>query len=202
VGKDHVRHCLLMSAGNPKPDARSKKLRDAAKRMPKWKACSLIAVFLLVAGSLLWMGLAIVVRCERVREDRVDVTIERRFLGVLPLSKQSIPDVTDADVAFVFARTEGGEKQRRGFIVKLALTPREQAVCVRSRFGPAFGAQPQEMVAQIDRFISERTENSLTTWWMPWLVNLFAIPFILLTGATLGETFLRTLGFLKRASSD
>jgi hypothetical protein len=163
--------------------------------MPKWLALTMLSFFLALAGAMVWMGMAIVVRCDRVHEDRVDVTVERRILGLIPLSREVVPDVTDAGIVVSSrkARSKGG----RGATVKLSLTPRQGDVVVRNRFGPSFGTQPSEMAAQIDQFIKAPSRTSLTTWWMPWLVNVFAVPFGLLPGAALGEVLLRKLGFIK-----
>jgi hypothetical protein len=168
--------------------------------LSKWKAWSIIALFLCLTGVLLWMGLAIVVRCDRVREGRVDVTVERRFLGLLTLSTESVPDVIKADIEVVSGRTSGGGRQTRGSTVKLELTPRNGPVCLRNRFGPSFGTQPDDMARQIEQFIKESSAPSLTTWWMPWLVNVGALPFVLVLGAILGAMLLRALEFLKPAA--
>ena len=41
----------------------------------------------------------------------------------------------------------------------------------------------------------ERT-SPLTAWWMPWLVNLGSLPFVLIFGGIVGEVALRKLGVL------
>lgn len=185
------------SDGKTRRQSGSRRQRRAAKTMPKWKAWLLIGALLSLTGLLLWFGLAIVVRCDRAPEGRVDVTVERRFLGLLALSTETVPDVVKADVYIVWTRSGGGGKQRHGSTVALELTPRHGPVCRRSRIGPSFGTDPYDMVEQIERFLNEPSERSLTSWWMPWLVNVAAVPFVLIVGGILGEVLLRALGFLK-----
>jgi hypothetical protein len=165
--------------------------------MPKWKAWLILAPFVCLTGTLLWLGLAIVVRCDRVVAGRVDVTVERRFLGLLTLSTESVPDVVRANIRVVWARTSGGGKLGRGSTVRLEITPRFGPVCLRTRFGPSVGTQPDVIAGQIEQFIKEPSGSSLTTWWMPWLVNVGALPFALILGAIFGELLLRALGFFK-----
>ena len=163
--------------------------------MPKWLARTILSFFLVLTGAMLWMGMAIVVRCDRVREDRVDVMVERRFLGLIPLSREFVADVTSAGIVASSrkARSKGG----RGGTVKLSLTPRQGPVVLRNRFGPSFGTQPSEMAAQIKQFIESPSGTSFTTWWMPWIVNICAVPFVLIAGAIVGEVLLRKLGLIK-----
>lgn len=168
--------------------------------MPKWKAWSLITFFVALTGAMLWMGMAIVVRCERLHEEQVDVTLERRFLGLITVSREVIPDVTKARVVVVWNRGSGGGKVRRGSIYKLEITPRDGAPRLRTRFGPAFGTHPVDAAEQIEQFIKEPAGKSLTTWWMPSVVNIGAMPFVLIFGALFGELLLRAFGFFKPAS--
>jgi hypothetical protein len=165
--------------------------------MPTWKAWLGIAVLAFLGGLLLWWGLVIVVRCERVQPGRVDATIERRFLGWLPLGRETVVDVVKADVYVVWARTSSGGKQRRGSTAALELTSRQGVVTRRTQFGPAFGTRPADMVDQIEQLLQIPSTPTLAMWWMPWLVNLAAVPFVLIVAAVVGETTLRALGLMK-----
>jgi hypothetical protein len=147
--------------------------------MPKWKAWPVIGVMASLSGLLLWWGLAIVVRYERFDDDRVDVTLERRFLGLLSITSETVRDVVEADLYVVRGRSGG---RQRGSTVALELTPREGSPSRWTRFGPSFGTQPQVIVDQIRQFIKDPTKPPLTAWWMPWLVNIAALPFVLIVG--------------------
>ncbi len=165
--------------------------------MARWKALLLIGTIGALGGLLLWFGLVIVVRCERIDDERVDATVQRCFLGVLPLSTETVPDVTKAGIHVERTRGTGGGYQKRGSTVALELTPRHGPVCRRTQFGPSFGARPAVMAGQIEQFIQEPFAPSLTAWWMPWLVNVCAVPFVLLSWAPVIEILLRALGFFK-----
>ena len=83
----------------------------------------------------------------------------------------------------------------------LELTPRQGEPVRRGQFGPAVGTRPSDTADQITQFLKEPARLSLTTWWMPWLVNIGAIPFVLIIGGILGENLLRALGFFKSEPS-
>ena len=174
---------------------------EAERALRGWKAWLLVSIIGALGGLLLWMGLAIVVRAERVG-DRVDVTVQRRFLGELPLSTENVHDLVSADVYIVWNRGGSGGKQSRGSTVALELTKRDGGIIRRTRFGPSFGTQPSEMAPLIAEFIQTAERPSpLTAWWMPWLVNLAALPFVLIFGGITGEVALRKIGVLKSPAS-
>ena len=185
-----------MSKAKTERQSRRRTHGQPATTMPKWKAWLVIGVMLFVSGLLLWFGLAIVVRCDRVQEGRVDVTLDRRFLGFLTLSRERVPDVVKAGV-YVLQGTGSG-RQRSGPTAALELTSRDGTVTRRTRFGPAFGTQPSAMAEQIGQLLDDRSRPSLTTWWMPWLVNIGAVPFVLILGPFLVEMLLQALKFLGR----
>jgi len=164
--------------------------------MSKWKAWPLIGVMTCVTGFLLWLGLAIVVRSERMQDGRVDVTVQRRFLGFLPVSTATVRDVVNADVYIVSGRSGDGPRSRGGTMA-LQLTARDGSVWRRTRFGPAFGTQPNDVAARIQELIDDRDKQSFSAWWMPWVVNIGAVPFVLVVGAIWGSVLLRAFGFLK-----
>jgi hypothetical protein len=155
--------------------------------MSKLKAWLILGAVAAVGGLLLWFGLAIVVRCELVEDRRVNVTVERRFLGLLTLARETVPDVINADVSAVRGRSS------RGSTGALLLTLRDGAVVRRTQFGPSFGSPPAAMAVEIRQFIAAPSPSAFTTWWMPWLVNLAALPFVLIFFATAGEVILRGL---------
>ena len=183
-----------MTEGTREKKARSRK-RGPVTPMSKWKAWLLIGVMTCVTGVLLWLGLAIVVRSERVQEGRVDVTVQRRLLGFLPISTTTVRDVVNADV-YVLSRGSSDRPGSRGTMA-LQLTARDGSVWRWTRFGPAFGTQPNDVAAEIERLIHTPDKQPLTTWWMPWLVNIGAVPFVLVVGGIWGSVLLRALGFLK-----
>ena len=170
--------------------------RAAVQPMAKWKAWLLIGVMTCLTGLLLWFGLVIVVQSERIEGGRVDVTIQRRFLGLLPVSSETVRDVVTADVYVVSGRSGSGRGSRSSSVA-LQLTTRDGAVTRRTRFGPAFGTQPTDLAAQIQQLIDDRAKSSFTAWWVPSIVNIGAVPFVLVVGAFWGSMLLQALGFFK-----
>jgi hypothetical protein len=183
-----------MTEEKPERRARSRKRRPVAP-MSKWKAWPLIAVMTCVTGFLLWLGLAIVVRSERLQEGRVDVTVQRRLLGFIPISTTTVRDVVNADVYIVSGRS--GDRPRSRGTIALQLTARDGSVWRRTRFGPAFGTQPNDVAAGIELLIHDPDKQAFRTWWMPWVVNIGAVPFVFVVGGIWGSVLLRALGFLK-----
>jgi hypothetical protein len=186
-----------MAKAATKPRSVGKKRRSRAYAMPKWQAYPIIGVILFLTGALLWMGQTIVSTTELVGNGRVDVTVERRFLGFIPLSTEIVLDVDKADVYIGWNRTSGGGKKARGSTYALDLTPRQGPLVRRTRFGPAYGTHPFEMADQINAFIAAPQATPLVQWWVPWVVNLAAIPFVLVSGAFLGAMLLNALGITR-----
>jgi hypothetical protein len=116
---------------------------------------------------------------------------------LLPISRETVRDVVIADIYVVSGRTSGSGPRTRGSTVALQLTSRDGSVSRRTRFGPAFGTQPTVMADQIEQLIKDPARRSFGAWWMPWLVNIGAVPFVLIVGAIWGSVLLRAFGFLK-----
>lgn len=167
--------------------------------MAKWKAWLLISAVTALAGLLLWMGLAIVVNCERMPDGRVDCTVRRRFMTFATVSSETVADVAKADLYVVWGRTSSGGKTKRGATHALDLVARDGQVYRRSMFGPAIGTKPPAMVEAIDAFIADPATTSFDGWWMPYLVNLAALPFLLVLVPLYGEVLLRKLGLMAPA---
>jgi hypothetical protein len=194
-----------MRAGKPKRQSGSRKRGQAAETMPKWKAMLLLAVmsavFLFAAGLILWTQAPAVVQCDRGPEGRVDVTVERRVLGLHTIGTETVPDVINA-----FSVRKAGQKRKGGgssFSQNvLMLTPRQGAERRVSGIASELTNRPKALARQIDEFIKGSSEPSLTLWYLPWLPHVLAVPFVLVSLLLLfglGEGLLRMLGFLKPA---
>jgi hypothetical protein len=53
------------------------------------------------------------------------------------------------------------------------------------------------MADQINAFIAAPQATQLVQWWVPWVVNLAAIPFVLVSGAFLGAMLSNALGITR-----
>ena len=193
-----------MSAGNRKRQSSSKKRGPAAYPMSKWKAMLLLAaissLFLFFAGLIFWTQAPAVVRCDRRSGGPVDITVERRLLGLRTIGTETVLDVINA-----FSVRQVGQKRKGGgssFSQNvLMFTPRHGAQRRASGVATVF-AGPKAMARQIDEFIKESADRSLTVWYVPWFLHLIALPFVfvsLFMLFALGEALLRAAGFLKPA---
>jgi hypothetical protein len=165
------------------------------KTSPKFMAWLILALLACLGSVLLWFGLAVVVRCDRVHEDRVDVTVERRFLGWLTITRETIQDVIGAAAVSVTSRRSSGYGSSSN--IALALTPRHGTEWRLGPGTPSIGTHPKNMAPRIEQFIKEPSGRSLILWRMPWLINLAAVLFLLFPVMTAGEVLLRALGVFK-----
>jgi hypothetical protein len=195
-----------MSAGKRERQTAPKHRRHAAKTMPKWSAMLLLAglsaLFLSGAGLIFWFAAPTVVRCDLGPEGRIDVTVERRVLGWHTIFKETVPDVVQA----FSVRKAGGKRSGWGS------SPSQHVLMLRPRQGPDrqvsgisswFESAPKSMAQQMNEFIRGSSGTSLVRWWVPWLLNILAVPFVfvsLLMLWGLGEGLLRALGLIKPVS--
>lgn len=186
------------------PAARSATPRGLARttRVKVW-AWALIGGLACAGGLLLWLGLAVVVRCERVAEDRVDVTVERRFLGWLTVRSEIIGDVREAHASRLATEANRGlRKGRSRPLQELSLITRERREWLSPQVSPSLGTRPKAMAPQIEQFIEDRSRREpLTLWWMPWLVNVAAVVFLLVPVAVVGEWVWKAMRALVRSSA-
>lgn len=177
--------------------------RTKRRTMPKWLAWIIMALFVFLTGVLLWFGLAIALQCERTVDGSVNVTVQRKLLRWIPVTTQSIPNVINATGEVIRDTTQSGGRRRSNTTERLALTSKDGSQWHSPLYTPSLGTRPKAMAEQINAFIQDTDPSApsiLTTWWMPWLVNLAAVPFLLVSLVSLcalGEVILRFLGFIK-----
>jgi hypothetical protein len=138
-----------------------------------------------MACLLLWAGIGVVVRCDRVpagtdgapptapaaRRDRVDVAVDYRVLGLLTVRRVGLVDVERADWS------EGGSRGARAS--SLILRPRDGQTWSSPSVRYVIGTPPREAAARINAFIVGPAIPSLGLWWASWLPNALAIPLLL-----------------------
>ena len=129
--------------------------------------------FGLVTGILLWLGAVIVVRCDRVAENRVDVTVEQRLLGVFRVRTERLADVLRAGVE----RTHGGVRGPGNPRLRLVL--RDGQVWYSQPAGWTVGTPPSQMAPRIQEFVERPSAPSLRLWWMHWVMVTLSVPFLL-----------------------
>ena len=184
-------------AGSESPPRARKARPDDAARI-SWRIWAIMfGGFSLITGILLWFGGLIVVRCERVverrvvethetrdgvsvrvpqvmYEGRVDVTVQQRLLGVLPVRTERLADVVRARVE----QRPGGSSRGRAD-PQLRLELRDGTVWTSQPVRYAIGTPPWEMAAPIQEFIERSSAPSLRLWWLQWVLFGLSIPLLL-----------------------
>ncbi len=159
--------------------------------------------FGLITGILLWFGALIVVRCDRVterqvaetletrdgvtvpvqrvvQEGRVDVTVQQRLLGLVPIRTERLADVVRAGVE----RKSGGPARAGGrggaADPQLRLVLRDGRVWYSQPVRYAAGTPPWDMAGPIQEFVDGSSAASLSFWWLQWVMATFSVPFLLI----------------------
>ncbi|HEU4677952.1 MAG TPA: hypothetical protein VFS35_00430, partial [Terrimicrobiaceae bacterium] len=142
--------------------------------------------FLAMATVCLWMGALMSVRCERIpaaadpqNPNRVSVTVERRLLGVIPISKTTLNDV----VGVVAVHDPAAQIRRgsRGDIGAIFTLRRANGANWQSppAYAP-FGTPPWQMGWHIAKFIEDPAKPPLNLWCISWMLHLAATPLLLI----------------------
>jgi hypothetical protein len=156
---------------------------EASRAFSVWM---LMPIAFLAMGILcLWMGALMRVRCERTTSASSDptqpqmanVTVERRLLGLIPISKTTLPNV----VGVVSVHGSSAQTQVARPQIDAVLTLR----LVDGRIWnapPAYaplGTPPWKMARQITQFIDDPSLPPLSFWCVSWMLHLAAVPFLL-----------------------
>jgi hypothetical protein len=142
--------------------------------------------FLSMATLCLWMGALMSVRCKRVpstdelqKPTSINVTVERRLLGVIPISKTTLTDVVG--VGSFHDSPAPARRARNGDI--------ESILTLRLADGhtwnspPAYapvGTAPWQMAWHIAKFIDNPSAQPLSFWCVSWMLHLAATPLLLI----------------------
>jgi hypothetical protein len=147
----------------------------------------LMPIAFLAMGTLcLWMGALMRVRCERAgsasndaaQPHMVSVTVQRSLLGLIPISKITLPNVVA--VVSVHGAAAPAQKDRIPEI-EAVLTLRLADGRIWSS-APAYapvGTPPWRMAREIAKFIDNPSGQPLNFWCVSWMLHLAAVPFLL-----------------------
>jgi hypothetical protein len=175
-----------------------------APRIPWPILATMSGGLFLITFLLLWFGAVVAVRCDRVaervveerleirdgvtmrvphvvREGRVDVTAERRVLGLLTVRTERLPDVVRA----ISIRRSGGVRRAGASKVGPQLQLKLRDGGEWESFPAAMhvaGTPPGEMAERIQEFLDRSSAPSLRLRWIPWVMSAFAVPFLLACG--------------------
>jgi hypothetical protein len=153
---------------------------EASRAFSVWM---LMPIAFLAMGLLcLWMGALMTVRCERAGSpsdaaQMASVTVERSLLGLIPVSKTTLPNVVGvASVHGSSAQTQGARPQIDSVLTLRLADGRSWNA------PPAYaplGTAPWKMAKQITHFIDNPSAPPLSFWCVSWMLHLAAVPFLL-----------------------
>jgi hypothetical protein len=156
---------------------------EASRAFSIWM---LMPIAFLAIGTLcLWMGALMSVRCERAgstsgepaQAQMARVTVERRLLGLIPISKTTLPNV----VGVVSVHGSSGQAQAARPQIDAVLTLRlaDGSVWHAPPAYAPFGTPPWKMAKQITQFIDNPSAPPVSFWCVSWMLHLAAVPFLL-----------------------
>jgi hypothetical protein len=156
---------------------------EASRAFSVWM---LMPIAFLAMGILcLWMGALMSVRCERFGSASSDaappqmarVTVERRLLGLIPISKTTLPDVVG--VASVHGTSAQAQVARPQIDAVLTLRLADGRIWNAPPVYAPLGTPPWQMAKQITQFIDNPSGQALSFWCVSWMLHLAAVPFLL-----------------------
>jgi hypothetical protein len=155
---------------------------EASRAFSAWL---LMPIAFLAMGILcLWMGALMSVRCERAGSASSDatphmarVTVERRLLGLISISKTTLPEVIGVGSVHGSPAQTPGARPQIDAVLTLRLAD-GRIWSAPPAYAP-FGTPPWKMARQITQFIDDPSLPSLSFWCVSWMLHLAAAPFLL-----------------------
>ena len=156
---------------------------EASRAFSVWM---LMPVAFLAMGLLcLWMGAFMIVHCDRAGSASSDaawphmasVTVERSLLGLIPISKTTLPNVVG--VVSVHGSSAQTQVARPQIDAVLSLRLADGRIWNAPPAYAPLGTAPWKMAKQITHFIDNRSDPPLSLWCVSWMLHLAALPFLL-----------------------
>jgi hypothetical protein len=156
---------------------------EASRAFSVWM---LMPIAFLAMGLLcLWMGALMTVRCERAGSTSSDaaqphmasVTVERSLLGLIPISKTTLPNVVG--VGSVHGSSAQTQVARPQIDAVLTLRLADGRIWNAPPAYAPLGTAPWKMAKQITQFIDNPSGSPLGFWCVSWMLHLAAVPFLL-----------------------
>jgi hypothetical protein len=156
---------------------------EASRAFSVWM---LMPIAFLAMGLLcLWMGALMTVRCERAgsassdaaRPHMASVTVERSLLGLIPISKTTLPNVVG--VVSVHGSSAQTQVARPQIDAILTLRLADGRIWDAPPAYAPLGTAPWKMAKQITQFIDNPAGPPLSFWCVSWMLHLAAVPFLL-----------------------
>ena len=119
-----------------------------------------------------------------VQEGRVDVTVTRKILGLVPIQRLELPDVVDVDASSGTraVTNSSGRTTSRYRAGTIELTTRGGTMWRSWEISHAFGASAEEIEEHLEQFMASRSPQRIKARSVPWLSNIIGVPFTLVAG--------------------
>lgn len=118
-----------------------------------------------IAAAILWFnGRVSTLDCRRLESTRIDCTVATRWLGLLPLEQQTVPQLQGASVDQSCSRDENDPNSTETCIYSVELATAAGVVPLSP--APASGGNEEhkyDVVAQINTFVNNPTMPTLHT---------------------------------------
>ena len=160
--------------------------RNHAEVSRAFSAWVLMPIGFLAMGLVcLWMGALMSVRCERAGSTPSDptqppmarVNVERRLLGLIPISKTTLPNVVG--VVSIHGSSAQTQVARPEIDAILTLRLADGRIWKTAPAYAPLGTPPWKMAKQITQFIDNPSAPPVTFWCVSWMLHLAAAPFLL-----------------------
>lgn len=148
-------------------------------------------------------GIVTVPVMKTIDPGRVDITIRRKILGIIPWDTHRVEDVKEIDAISGRSdiRDSRGRISSSSSTTTLALTPRTGERYFLPSASGVLGTDPGSAAEQLRTFVDSNSTEPMTLWWSPWLENIVGLPFaliFLLSMIGYIKTGLRKLGILPK----
>ena len=180
-------------------------------------ACLLVSSIALISGTAVTVNAArvaprvteevmetrgvVTVPVERVvQEGRVDVTVRRRILGVVPYKTHHFEDVVEvgAGSGTTDVRDSRGRRTSSYSTETLVLRTRAGTEWHSASASGVIGSKPSKVSERLREFIDGAGGARMRLWWVPWLENAVGIPFALVTALVLSGVVRMAIDWLRR----
>ena len=172
-----------------------------------------------VAAGALYNGAMLVIECERlaprrteevleergvvtvpvervIEEGRVDAHITRKVLGVFPVSRVHLTDVTQVDSTSSSTEVTDSSGRRTSSYNSghLDLTTRAGHRWSSPEISHAIGHAAEEMEARIQGVLESKDLQRVKVWSIGWLANIIGVPFTLVALLLLWRSVAKLFG--------
>ncbi len=172
-----------------------------------WFVVTVVMPFMtvVVAIGALIHGAKLTIDVERAAyEGPVDVRITEKILGVLPLRRSHLTDVTDVDSTSSTNDVTDSRGRRTSSYTsgRLVLTTRAGREWSSAEISHSFGHPAGEMEERIEQLLATSEPQRIDLWSMSWLSNTIGVAFTLVALLFVANWIRQLLGGGRRSTAE